>query len=382
MSIRFKLLFYLLFMFLSVSNNLHAQNDILTVILSAKVGSSINLNERNKYSLFPQYENFDSATVHKVDNGSYFIRFFLHDEHGTSIDSNVWYSEKLITTISEKIDHYDQLKDGSYKIGDSDAKMIYIKTDNRISVPAVESPFEKQVQNQNQNDQIDKAWSDELPFPKYVGEKETTRWHLAFGVNVSSISYDFSGVNRAFSAIEDKYRSQGYTITPHNQSFKISPWIGATLQIRVYNDLHFIVETGNPMSSGDWAYGSEKFYMVTGSLLYHYYPSDKKWMRTYLSFGVGKYYYEINRRYGINNRISETSQDGSFYYLENLSSSGGSTGYPLSCGIEFIGESGLSCSIFTNYTYAPPIEIQLVNGGKSTVCLGGVRVGGRVSLYF
>jgi hypothetical protein len=364
------------------STNVIAQDNLMTVILSPFVGSSIDLSERNRYSLFPQYEFFDSAIVYKVNSESYFIRFRFHNKDGAMVDSSVSYSESLIKTLSEKINHYDELKRGIYKIGDSEVNLGYIKSNVAVSLPPAEIPISKHIQTTHKNEVADKAWSDELPFSKNADEEEFPRHSIAFGISISTISYNFDAVNEAFTAIENKYRDQGHTITPHIQEIKISPWIGSSLQIRLYNDLHLMIETGNPITSRDQVYGKEKFYMVSGSLLYHYYPTEKKWMRTYLSIGVGKYYYEIIRNYGINNRISEIFQDGSYNYLENLSSSGGSTGYPLSCGIEFIGGSGLACSLFANYTYAPPIDIQLVDGRKSAVRLSGARLCGRVSLYF
>lgn len=358
-----------------------AQENLMTVILSPIVGSSIDLSERNRYGLFPQYGFFDSAIVYKVNNESYFIRFTFHNKDGAMIDSSVWYSKRLIKTLSEKIDHYDELKRGIYKIGDSEVNLDYIKSYVAVSLPTAEFPFEKHIQNTSRNEEVDKAWSNELPFSKYADEEETPRRSIAFGISISTISYDFSAVNKAFAAIENKYRVQGYTITPHNKTIQISPLFSVSMQIRLYKDLHLIIETGSQMESEVQDFDRDNYYMVSASFLYHYYPLNVNWARTYFSIGVGKYYYEISRSYGQSNRIKPLGSDGSYYYLDKLSNSGGGTGFPLCGGIELIGGSGLACSIYANYTYVLPLEIQAIDGVKDPIRLSGAQLGGRISLY-
>jgi hypothetical protein len=380
---REKLFFILFFGIIIFTTKISAQDDITGVILSPKVGHTINLYERNNYNLFQQYDNFDSAAVFVLNNKMYFVQFFLRDINGVDTNLSVWYSERLIKILSEKIDHFDELKYGDYRIGDSEAKLSFMIPDLTTHLPASQTSYIVEPISVNQKQSLQSSWSNELPFSKNnYTEENPERW-MALGISLTAISHDFSGVNQAFTAIENKYRAQGYTIAFHETKIDFSSWIGAYLQLRLYNNFHAVIETGNQLSTENKYYGNEKYYMASASILYEYHPSEIKWIRTYISLGAGKYHFEINRNYGSSNRISETSPTNqSYYYLDKLSSSGGSVGFPLAFGIDIVPDQLFGFGVYGKYLFAPKINIESGDGLKYSVNLSGFHLGGRFSIYF
>lgn len=364
----------------------YSQQECKPVILSPKVGQAIDLAERNNYSLFPQFENFDSAAVFITGKDKYFISFTLRGNNGVSYDTTVWYPDRLIMILSEKIDHIDQLRDGSYSIGDSEAQLQYSNTPVMMTPPKYDPPPAIPGKTFPPPRMLFRGLPDNLPFPKERPVTGFQNYSISLGINFTYVSADFSGVHDAFTAIEDKYRAQGYSIMRHDAEMNLPMMIGAHLQLRISRNLYLSVETGRTTSEGE----TEKFQMISGSVNYRFKPFGTNLLEAHAGIGIGRYSFQIMRRYGLSNRISELRDrygqinplGEAYTYLNSLASSGQSAVFPLGFGLELLLAGQFSIGLQGNYSFAPDVTLDLVSGPQSRINLGGFHAGGRISIYY
>ncbi len=95
-----------------------SQDDTKVVVLSPRVGAKISAAEREYFHIFPQFEHFVEATAFETDDGSCFVRITLEPSRGVFRDSVVQYGRRMLRIMAEKIDHFEELEAGTYRIGD------------------------------------------------------------------------------------------------------------------------------------------------------------------------------------------------------------------------------------------------------------------------
>ncbi len=101
-----------------------AQDSAEVVILNPIVGDVVDASERDKYKLFGSIKNFSSAIIIRMPNGKFIARITVKTSTGEEITS-MEMPEMIIYYIAEKIEHFDELKNGNYVMG-SDRRQIII----------------------------------------------------------------------------------------------------------------------------------------------------------------------------------------------------------------------------------------------------------------
>jgi hypothetical protein len=256
----------------------------------------------------------------------------------------------VITNLPEN--HFEELEAGKYRMGQDPATLQVVEP------------------------QVEEKVTDLLPSAAEVGYVEKESYpDLGFGIGLSTYSPDFSGLSSAFTAIEDKYRKQGYTIQHHDSNFDVSPLLW-NIKIRFSYAFALLLETGKSLRN------DVEFKAVSASLLYHFQPFEKAWFRPYVGAGISSYHFSVERKYGPPDRISPVDSIGSYRYLDVITSEGGNIGLMVMGGIELatLGEFGLS--IYGNYSLIPAIETTTTGSEKATVKFSGFVAGVRITIYF
>ena len=135
-----RILIALLFIsiFISLAPQLYAQEEEgEIIIISQRVGKEIDLEERNRYKLFPSPKGFKSAIVLKLSDGSYIFKItYLDEKSGEKKIKRTVESESKIIQLREYIDHFEDIKKGkfSYKTEDVESSLEEIYTDSLVSI--------------------------------------------------------------------------------------------------------------------------------------------------------------------------------------------------------------------------------------------------------
>jgi uncharacterized membrane protein len=86
------------------------------IIISEKVGEVIDLEERNKYNLFPDIEGFQSVVFLKLPDGSYLLKVtYLEETTGEEKIKRILRTESSIRQYGSKIDHFENIPAGKYQ---------------------------------------------------------------------------------------------------------------------------------------------------------------------------------------------------------------------------------------------------------------------------
>jgi hypothetical protein len=128
--------------FMGIQAILHAQDSCKVVILGPRVGAIIDKTERDRYKLFQQFPAFESGIVLKGHASSYGVRIEYRDTDGRIRDSILVYSEQALLMVAEKINHFEDLEDGNYRIGTDPSRLQFADTVVAVPLPTdrVSSP--------------------------------------------------------------------------------------------------------------------------------------------------------------------------------------------------------------------------------------------------
>ena len=88
------------------------------VILSPRVGSVIDATERQQYELFPEVRDFDRAVFLQTPKKRYYAKIMFVGPDGARTDTTVQYSEDTLSVLAERIEHFEEIKQKTYQMGE------------------------------------------------------------------------------------------------------------------------------------------------------------------------------------------------------------------------------------------------------------------------
>jgi hypothetical protein len=106
------------------------------VILSPRVGSVIDAAERQRYELFPEIRGFDRAVFLQTPEKTYYAKVTYIEPDGARGDTTVQCSEDTLLVLAERIEHFEELKQNTYHIGERPAKIQVLERRFRPEVAA------------------------------------------------------------------------------------------------------------------------------------------------------------------------------------------------------------------------------------------------------
>ncbi len=337
---------------LNLPKPLAAQDSSRIVIISPRVGIVIDRDERDKFYLFTRFNNFLRAVFYQSPDSGYTCRIELQHPHGVS-DTSIFYSDITLRTAAERINHFEDLMEGKYRMG-TDPPEIQLYSGPEIPMTI----SSKKITVQRSRELLPFDSKDRESFP-----------NVRIGAGISSYSPDFSGLNAAINAIEDRYRNPPFTVTHQDAGFDVSSLQWYSINVRISNRLAVFLETGLPLR------GRDQFSAASLSLLYFYYPDAPSWIRPYFGAGIGKYHFSANLEYFV-------PVDSDYTFLDEIKFNGGGTGYSLMNGVEIGSASkpGLNVTLFVNYLFVPELRKKLPEGVTGRVRLSSFLFGAQVYL--
>jgi hypothetical protein len=103
------------FIFISLFSIFGQDSTLKEIIISPRVGTVIDQEEREKFELFKDVDSFQSAQVYRMPDGGIQIQIkYINPETGNE-QIQKWYpTNSEILRMQESIDHYEEIKRGAY----------------------------------------------------------------------------------------------------------------------------------------------------------------------------------------------------------------------------------------------------------------------------
>jgi hypothetical protein len=140
-------LYAIVFILILVQININAQQSNKVVILSKRVGLSVEKSERDYFHIFGGLKDFKCAVVYLSPSGKYFVKFTSQKQGSVEKDTTIFYSEISILNLAEKIDHFEEIADGTYTMGETTPILSTEEVDSISQVKNVAKDILSQVKN-------------------------------------------------------------------------------------------------------------------------------------------------------------------------------------------------------------------------------------------
>ena len=95
------------------------------IVVSPRVGVAIDWQEAATYRLFPSIKNFHSASFYQAPDSAFWVVAQLRSTEGILHDSVFVTSYETLNAYAEQIDHWEELLQGTYRMGTSQPHIIY-----------------------------------------------------------------------------------------------------------------------------------------------------------------------------------------------------------------------------------------------------------------
>ena len=350
---RNKLWLFLLFTLVSFIP-LWGQNTDKIVILSSRVGAVVDKAEQQQFKIFEKIINFKSAVVYVNAAGEYYITFSILDERSGIRDTSIQYSLQSINMISEKIDHYESIINGTYKPGSEKAVLKYI-TRAEAAKELSETQNDKDTASLafKQNAYKDNlGLSDTIALPDFYLYPS---WGFGFGV--SSFYPDLQSVYHAMTAIENKYTAFGYQIRPHDEnSFRIG-FLNGHINCRFSRNFGLLLNCAISVVK-DIDYRSAILTVEYSPDIFFY-----KKFNLFCAAGVSNTFLNYTQNYG--NTITPVKND-TYTTLESVSLNCSKYGFVAGLGIAYNAES-VRLAFSSNYQFTSTSETSLYSSFYTTM---------------
>lgn len=330
------------------------------VILSQRVGDTIDVAERNYYNIFQTVKNFKYAIIYVTPDNNFYARFTLSTKDGTEKDTVILYNQRLLLNIAEKIEYYEALKAGRYKMGDL---KVTLQSEGIIL------PFHEKVK-----DYKSKYPSDLLPCadePKPKEMKFFPNFKFGFGFCINSLNLRTLG--DAFRKIEDYYRAQGYYISDISKDIQSNSAFYFSIDLQIFPNYVFLIDGMKSVVPEKLDYQSSSV-----SLLYDFDIFPESSFNTYFGLGLGTYYFFVKRNYGA--RISPISPSGSYEVLDYIGSSGARIGFSIISLLNYDLPLPDYISVVIKYSYVPSMETTILDTYITSVNLSSFNIGVRLTI--
>lgn len=350
----------LVVMLLASSSLVFGQDSSKIVILSPRVGPEIDRAERDRFRLFSQIRGFERAEILVGADNTYYARVLTRDQEGSMRDTIISYSEMYVFMLAEKINHLEDLENGTYRMGTDPPKLQTVggfRVTQKVELRANQQPIPQ------------RRFPDKLGLATELIDESLMEDYptMGFGLGVSSYSPDYSGLKSAYIEIEDKYRNQGIYVPRREPSFGSSAFfLWLNFKVKFSNTFAFLCEAGTKLS------GESKSEAASVSVLYTIRGITPDGFHPYVGVGIGHYRISAEQHIG--------ASLGNDVTLDALLIDAANVGYNLTAGVE-AGTRGM-WSIYGSYLYVPAVTKGTTSGVAAKVDLSSVVFGARVSLFF
>jgi len=170
------------------------QDSSKIIILSGKVGATIDRQERDYFGLFKNFNSFDNAVFYQATNGNYYCKVTF-GKNGELKDSvyQVQYGQLINTAI--KINYFEDLKQGRTDI-DLSGIRIYFASGEEIKNN--KTPLINRLEHYSLLNELPLSTT-KIDFRNLIKQK----WQYGISVGMGYNSVDFDGLGKIFNILEE-----------------------------------------------------------------------------------------------------------------------------------------------------------------------------------
>jgi hypothetical protein len=378
---RSKILFVLLCITIFSSIISYSQDKDSLVIISKKLGSIITREKRDYYNIFPIIINYNYSIVYKTAENKFYVKFNIISD-GKLSDTIIFYSEQSLYTIAEKINNYDELLEGKYRMGENPTRIIVAGKEStkqqekeildKLNKKQFQTPVRKNTQYYTIDNVIIFDTAETSKIIKKVNEKL-----FGWGFGISSYSADLSGLNSAFTLIENLYRDKGYIIREHSPDFDFGTILWYRIKLGISKQFDLAIDAAKSTSDVN------NFYSISANGIWYYLIDNMEWLKSFAEAGVSINYFKSRLKYG--DRISEVRNNGTYDFLDYIDASGSKTGFSIKAGCELFMDNLFSINMFMKYLYIPKMATEVTCNlfkVNADARLSSLMFGAMFSIYY
>ena len=307
-----------------------AQDSSKIIILSSKVGTSIDSEERDYYKLFQTYDDFNEAVIYQGTDSLFYykITFF---EDGSLKDTTFIISYGLMINWAGRIEHFELLKKGDYKLDPASITLRYANGEI-VQVPAADKN-KFQISGYN--------FLKRIPLnEKKLDSEKLIHKEFEIGVSFGFIynSATFDGLGNVFNLLEEKIPDDSHVIQKSDYTFNATPLFSIGILGLYKNMILGEFEYSLSIHDNDYStlnYGS---FLISVSYLFQFSQS----VLPYLSAGYMGYDFEVVKDYGVIVR-------GTNGRLESITLNGNAKGPVFGLGVIFNIAPRVNINLFGRY---------------------------------
>ena len=361
-----------------------AQNNYKIVIISPRVGEVIDKAEKDYFHLFQTIKEFEQGIFFEDSSGAYYGLIKYTNQNGISCDTVINYSKAYLLRTSELIDNLEKILAGGYQFTRTDYQFTVVEdtTDLLTNVKVKSIKNSENYSNQEKRNISFKLKSKEYNHLKLSDKKIDINLEyypqLGFGVGIST-SLTTNDVNNILMSIENKYRSQGYSIS-HNEFYLDNPrYLWFSLKVRIIENLTVSLDAGSTTADAQ-----PQLYSVKAYGVYNFNAFNLNWLKPYAGLGINHILVSLNKSFNYGDRISPIDTSGRYDYLSTIriSGEGKSFGFNITGGLELTA-STIGFNLYADYSFLNPITVQ---SNESTegykLDFSGFTFGMTLTVYF
>ncbi len=307
-----------------------AQDSSKIIILSSKVGASIDSEEHDYYKLFQTYDDFTEAVIYQgIDSLFYYRITFLKD--GSLKDTTIEISYGLMINWAGKIEHFELLIKGDYRLDPASVTLRYANG-KIVRIPAADK---KKFQTSG-NYFYKRIPLNEKKLDTEKLIQKDFELGVSFGIVYNSATFD--GLGNVFNLLEEKIPEEPYTIQKSNYTFNATPLFSIGILGLYKNMIIGEFEYSFSIHDNDYStlnYGS---FIVSFSYLFQF----SQTVLPYLSAGYMGYDFKVVKNYG-------TIVRGRAGRLESITLNGKANGPIFGLGVIFNITNKFNINLFGRY---------------------------------
>lgn len=349
-----------------------------TVILSDRVGEVIDAAERERFHVFPNVKGFQSARVLQTADSLFYVVFEIEQPTGEPQLEYKQYSVAVLRVIAEKIEHFEELVDGSYTIGTQPARLKTV-AGTRIAEPAVRTGAVT-ARGAAAGPGLTLPSFEPLPFSDISARIPIASRYPQYSFSGGVVSYrpDASDVWKLVWAIAESYRSGGYAIAHQSSSDSYDLAVGFAATVAF-----------SPTFDGSLEVVRQKGFVTykSAGLSARFFPPEVDFdaVRLYGSAGIHLSWYGVNVAPTYGNRVGPVDSVGRFVMLATISIRGSQRilGSSLGAGIEVGRPPGFPFGLtaYARYIFSNDITVSSP-AGEGVIRTRGVQVGATLTIHF
>jgi hypothetical protein len=305
----------------AINGDVYAQDNVKAIILSPRIGVTLDAETCRHYRFFVNFSTLHDAVFLKIGSSVYAARIRYLDSSLALRDSLIQFSLTIIRTYGERINHFDEISAGKYHIGTDPAEITEVPYDIPLRLGATDVlDYSPPKRDSAAEAQASRAYRrsrpayDVLPFANDPDRTEELIYPIVgLGAGIMNYSPEYSGVQSAFTAIENDYRAKGNTIPKQGPDFDDRVIRFVSFMVRFSPAISLEVNAGNSLE--------KTITMVNGTLVYSY-PVERQ-QRLMVSAGAGVVHLVIDahRRYDV-----PLPSMGQYYALDEIAVTGAVSG--------------------------------------------------------